>query len=248
MIIPTRRASAVAGYRGVGRWVGMHIGLIGGIGPKATSFYYESIARAFAAASTPLRLTIAHTELSLLAKNLMSDNKQAQAKEFERVTLQLQAAGAERVAITSFGGAFVGDEFAQISPLPIVDGPTALVEHLRQTGLTRVGILGTTAVMGSKLYGKLYDVCDVLSPGDDSDAAMQQCHDDYRELAFNGVATPEQRSRLFGAAQRLVDRGAQRVVLGGTDLNVIFDGSQPVPVLDSAKIHVNAIVAEALRR
>ena len=62
----------------------MHIGLIGGIGPKATSFYYESIARAFAAASTPLRLTIAHTELSVRAKNLMSDNKQAQAKEFER--------------------------------------------------------------------------------------------------------------------------------------------------------------------
>jgi hypothetical protein len=29
---------------------------------------------------------------------------------------------------------------------------------------------------------------------------------------------------------------------------VIFDGSEPVPVVDSAEVHVQAIVAEALRR
>lgn len=52
--------------------------------------------------------------------------------------------------------------------------------------------------------------------------------------------------RLFAAAQRLVDRGAQTVLLGGTDLNVVFDGSEPVPVIDSAEVHVQAIVREAL--
>ena len=224
----------------------VHIGLIGGIGPKATSFYYEAIARAFAGAGRPLSLTIAHTELSLLANNLMSDNKRAQAEEFRRVTQQLQAAGSDRVAITSFGGSFCADDFARISPLPMVDGPTALVEHLQLAGFERVGILGTTALMRTKLYGKLDGICETLTPADDNDAAMQQCHDDYRELAFNGVATEKQRTRLFGAAQRLVDRGAQSVILGGTDLNVIFDGSEPVPVIDSAEVHVRAIVADAL--
>lgn len=226
----------------------MHIGLIGGIGPKATSFYYERIVQAFAAAAKPLSLTIAHSDLRLLANNLMQDDKHAQAEEFRRVTQQLQAAGADRVAITSFGGSFCADEFARISPLPMMDGPTALVEHLQQEGFTRVGILGTTAVMSSKLYGKLDGVCEALTPADEGVAAMQQCHDDYRELAFNGFATEEQRARLFGAAQRLVNRGAQSVILGGTDLNVIFDGSEPVPVLDSAEIHVRSIVAEALAR
>jgi aspartate racemase len=226
----------------------MHIGLIGGIGPKATTFYYERIAKAFAAAAKPLSLTIAHTELALLAKNLMSNDKHAQAQEFQRVTQQLAGAGAERVAITSFGGSFCADEFARISPLPMMDGPSALVQHLQQAGLSRVGILGTTAVMSSKLYGKLDGVCECLSPADEGEDAMQQCHDDYRELAFNGMATEGQRSRLFGAAQRLCERGAQTVILGGTDLNVIFDGSEPVPVVDSAEVHVQAIVAEALRR
>ena len=225
----------------------MHIGLIGGIDPKATTFYYERIVKAFAEAARPLSLTIAHTDLGLLAKNLTSGNKRAQAEEFKRITQQLAAAGADRVAITSFGGSFCADEFATISPLPMMDGPTALVAHLQQVGLMRVGILGTTAVMGSKLYGKLDGVCEALTPADDSDAAMQQCHDDYRELAFNGMATEAQRARLFGAAQRLADRGAQSVILGGTDLNVVFDGSEPVPVVDCAEVHVQAIVAEALR-
>jgi aspartate racemase len=36
----------------------MHIGLIGGIGPAATVFYYERMVRAFAAVEQPLHLTI----------------------------------------------------------------------------------------------------------------------------------------------------------------------------------------------
>jgi aspartate racemase len=226
----------------------MHIGLIGGIGPAATAFYYQRIAKLFAKAAAPLHLTVVHTDIGLLAKNMMGGNARAQAEEYLRVTEQLAASGADRVAITSFGGSFCANEFEQISPLPVMCGPTAMAEHLRNAGLTRVGILGTTAVMGSKLYGKLDDVCETLSPADDSTAAMEQCHADYAALAFNGAATEEERARLFAAAQRLCDRGAQTVILGGTDLNVIFDGSEPVPVLDSAEVHVQAIVREALGR
>ena len=63
---------------------------------------------------------------------------------------------------------------------------------------------------------------------------------------MGGVATDELRSRLFAASQRLIDRGAETVMLGGTDLALAFDGTEPVPVIDSAEIHVQAIVKEAL--
>ena len=171
----------------------MHIGLIGGIGPKATSFYYQRIVQLFGAAAKPLSLTIVHTDIGLLAKNMASGNADAQASEYRRVTDQLVGAGADSVAITSLGGAFCADQFAQISPLPIMDGPTAMAQHLRETAVTRVGILGTTAVMGSKLYGKLHGVCEALTPADDGDDAMAQAHADYAALAMNGAATEQQR-------------------------------------------------------
>jgi aspartate racemase len=38
----------------------MHIGLIGGIGPAATEFYYRNLVRAHVAANCVLDLTIVH--------------------------------------------------------------------------------------------------------------------------------------------------------------------------------------------
>ena len=117
--------------------------------------------------------------------------------------------------------------------------------HLQEAGRSCVGLLGTSTVMGSKLYGKLDGVCEVLIP-DDAEA-MEQAHADYCALALNGAATDEQRARLYAAAQRLCDRGAEAVILGGTDLNVIFDGSDAhAPVIDSAEVHVQAIVRRAM--
>ena len=48
----------------------MHIGLIGGIGPAATAFYYQRIVQLFALAAVPLDLTIAHTDLASLMANM----------------------------------------------------------------------------------------------------------------------------------------------------------------------------------
>ena len=226
----------------------MHIGLIGGIGPAATAFYYQRIVRLFAAASASasLRLTIAHTDISFLAENMKNSDKRRQAEEYLRVTAQLAAAGADRVAITSLGGSFCANEFAQLTPLPMVDAPGAVAAHCRALGLTRVGLLGTTAVMGSRLYGTLDGVCESLTPGDDSADAAEAAHADYAAVAMRGSASEAEKGRLFAAAQRLCDRGAQTVLLGGTDLSLAFDGTEPVPVLDCAEIHVQAIVKEAL--
>ena len=223
----------------------MHIGLIGGIGPAATAFYYQRIVQLFALAAVPLDLTIAHTDLASLMANMKDKNPTAQAAEYLRVTNGLAAAGADCVAITSFGGAFCADEFDAISPLPTINGPAAMAEHLQEAGRSCVGLLGTSTVMGSKLYGKLDGVCEVLIP-DDAEA-MEQAHADYCALALNGAATDAQRDRLYAAAQQLCDRGAEAVILGGTDLNVIFDGSDAhAPVIDSAEVHVQAIVRRAM--
>jgi aspartate/glutamate racemase len=46
----------------------MHIGLIGGIGPAATEFYYRGLVARHAASGTHLELTIDHADLRELAK------------------------------------------------------------------------------------------------------------------------------------------------------------------------------------
>jgi aspartate racemase len=222
----------------------MHIGLIGGIGPAATVFYNERIVRAFDAADRTLRLTIAHTSARALSRNAAAGHVDQQVVEYQRVTDQLAAAGAEVVVITSMGGHFCAKEFAAVSPLPMIDGPEAVAAYLRQRGPRRVGILGTRVVMQTRLYGALDDLDPVVPAGEE----LGRVNDDYVAMAIAGAPTSGQRERLLAAGRALVrEQGAQAILLGGTDLNLVYDGSAfDVAVIDSAVLHVDAIVKAAM--
>ncbi|MCP5150632.1 MAG: aspartate/glutamate racemase family protein [Ectothiorhodospiraceae bacterium] len=222
----------------------MHIGLIGGIGPAATVFYYERIVAAFASIARPLHLTIGHTSALALSRNVAAGRAAEQAEEFARIARQLAAAGAQAIAVTSMGGHFCARELAAISPLPMIDGPAAVAAGLERQGIRRVGILGTRIVMQTCLYGALADLDPIAPAGDE----LAQVNDDYVAVAIAGAATADQAARLLRAGERLVrERGAEAVLLGGTDLNVVYDAAAvDFPVVDSAVLHVEAIVAAAL--
>ena len=48
----------------------MHVGLIGGIGPAATDFYYRGLIDRHVAAGIPLHCTIAHADVREMSRNL----------------------------------------------------------------------------------------------------------------------------------------------------------------------------------
>ena len=222
----------------------MHIGLIGGIGPAATVIYYERIVRAFAAAGATLNLTIGHSSAAILSRNNSQGLTQEQAEEFVRVTKQLAAAGADKVVITSMGGHFCAAEFAALSPLPMINGPDAVARFCAQDGIQRIGILGTRVVMQTALYGALTPFDPVVPQGDELD----QVHTDYVTMAVAGAASDEQRQRLLDAGRKLAhEQGAQAVLLGGTDLSLVYGGAAlDFRVIDSADVHADAVAAEAL--
>ena len=99
----------------------MHIGLIGGIGPAATDFYYRRLISTFASKKAALELTIVHADTPTLLGNLASNNAATQVAIYMKLTNRLAAAGAECVAITSVAGHFCIDAFKASSVLPVVD-------------------------------------------------------------------------------------------------------------------------------
>ena len=60
----------------------MHIGLIGGIGPAATDFYYRGLVDRHYAAGTILECTIAHADVRSMSRNLAESKAQQQAEIF----------------------------------------------------------------------------------------------------------------------------------------------------------------------
>ena len=106
----------------------MHIGLIGGIGPAATDYYYQRIIRAFLKAETELDLTTVHASSATLLPNLAANNIEGQLAIYDRLTKRLAAAGADCVVVTSIAGHFCINEFKEISPLTVID----MIEETRQ--------------------------------------------------------------------------------------------------------------------
>lgn len=222
----------------------MHIGLIGGIGPGATVFYYRALVEAHAAAERPLELTMAQAEGRDLVQNLTSGNAARQAEIFCRLLERLAAAGAEAAAVTSMGGHFCIRELTAISPLPLVNLVTEMAAALARRQVGRIGLIGTRTVMESRLYGVVPALEVVLPDGDD----LAATHDAYVAMARAGRVSAAGRElflRVGGALCR--ERGAELVVLGGTDLCLAFDGVDAgFPVLDCARVHVEALLRTSL--
>jgi aspartate racemase len=119
-----------------------------------------------------------------------------------------------------------------VNALPAVSA--AIAERAYKT----VGIIGTRMVMETRLYGVIPSAT-VLVPEDDEFDEVQA---NYGTMAMLGRVTDSQRHVFFRAGRRLVDRGAEVVLLGGTDLFLAFQGEEcRFPVLDLADVHIDAI-------
>ena len=216
----------------------MHVGLIGGIGPAATDFYYRGLVDRHAAAGIPLECTIAHADVREMSRNLQGGQAKTQAVIFAGLIRRLQAAGAQVAAVTSMGGHFCIDELLPISPLPLVHGIRAVDVAIRRSGLRKIGVLGTPLVMNSGLYGGVSTAELVAPEGEMFDRVGAA----YMAMAQIGRVTDQQRDVFFRAGEALMKRGVQAILLGGTDLFLALAGKEPpFPLVDCADIHVGAI-------
>ena len=220
----------------------MHIGLIAGMEPAAGAQYYRKLAGAFTHAEFPLELTLVHTNRSLLVANLNARDPIAQAREFARLGKRLKNAGAESMAITSFAGHFCLAALEPITPLPIINGLRAVSDTVSRKRLVRVGLLGTASAMESALYGSLEQVEVVLPEGE----MFRSVHEHYEATERRGFAADDARAYLCEAGAALCARGAEAIVLGGTDLFLAYDENPGYPVFDAADAHIDAIYRAAL--
>ncbi len=223
----------------------MHIGLIVGIGPAATDYYYRHLISAFSQAGQDLDLTMAHADTRTLLRNQSEGHVDAQVEIYQRLTDRLQRAGAEKIAITSIAGHFCIEAYKAVSTLPVVDLLAVTKREVARRGLKRVGILGTRVVMETQFYGVL-DGVEVVPPVTN----LLEVHDAYVSMASAGFATPEHRRVFMQAGSELTNaQGCESILLAGTDLALVFRrGDNPgFDILHCAEAHASAIAAAAMR-
>lgn len=226
------------------------IGLIGGMSWESSAEYYRMLNQ-----GVRDRLGPTASARCLLWSFNFSEIEELQHKgDWESLTARmtdaarrLEAGGAEMLLIctnTMHRMAPAVQAGVGIPLLHIAD-PTA--KRIKAAGFSKVGLLGTAFTMEHDFYkGRLSENhgLTVIVPDDQDRATVHKII--YEELVA-GKVTLESRDAFRAVIVRLVESGAEAVILGCTEIMLLVrPEDSPVPIFDTTQIHAEAAIAAAL--
>ncbi len=153
---------------------------------------------------------------------------------------RLEQAGAGLLAICANTLHKVAGRVRQEVGVPLVHIVEETARAALELGAARVGLLGTRITMEDGFYAEGLEArgLKALLPPAPSRGELDRII--FEELAL-GRLQPASREACLRIAGELVERGAQAVILGCTELPLLLAGSPaPAPWLDSLEIHARA--------
>ena len=161
---------------------------------------------------------------------------------------RLERAGADFLVICTNTMHKMAEEVEGVIGIPLLHIVDVTADAIRAGGNTRVGLLGTKFTMEQDFYkGRLKEKhgLEVLIP---SEEERQIVHDIlYSELCL-GEIKDLSKNKFKEIIQNLVDRGAQGVILGCTEIPLIVNQNDyAIPVYDTTALHAEAAVEFALK-
>lgn len=221
------------------------LGLIGGMSWLSTRTYYDHINRLVQArvgrqASAPLLIeSLDYTSLQRLQG---AEEWQRAGTVLAESAARLEAAGATAILIGANAMHKVYDQVAAAVAVPVLHIAECVGERMARDGVKRAALIGTRNVMVESFYRKKLIARDIelLPPEmkfvDTLDRII------YDELML-GKATRQAERELKTMMVELQRDGAQAVVLGCTELEMVVDvDANVLPIYDCTRIHAEAAV------
>jgi aspartate racemase len=224
------------------------IGLIGGMSWESSAEYYRIINR-----EVRRRLGGVHSARSLMWSVDFGEIEHLQHQgDWDELTRQmidaatrLERGGADFVVLCTNTMHRMADEVAAAIRIPLLHIADPTAEKIRTAGFSKVGLLGTAFTMEQDFYkGRLQKLfgLDVLVPDADDRRVVHDII--YKELVA-GEVRPESRLAYRAIMARLIERGAQAIILGCTEIMLLISESA-VPLFDTTTLHALAAVDRAL--
>jgi aspartate racemase len=229
------------------------IGILGGMGPEATLKLFGKII-----ANTPAAKDQEHLRVVIDSNPKVPDRTAAilgggasPVPAMQAGIAALKRAGADFVVIPCVSAHYFLDELQRETGLPILSMFDVTAEHIRQyhPPIRRVGMLATT---GTLQGGRFRDT--LQRSGIETLAPLEADQERVMAAIYEIKGAPGARSRdAIGAeiraiAGRLIQRGAQGVVAGCTEIPLVLNpGDLPAPVFDTLLLLARAAIAAAGR-
>jgi aspartate racemase len=220
------------------------VGLLGGMSWESTAVYYRLLNEAVhervgGHASAPLVVwSVDFAEIEALQQ---AGDWAEQGRILGEAAAALQRAGVDAIALATNTLHLVADDITARIDVPFIDLIDVVGAATEAAGHQRVGILATGYTMDSDLYpSRLAKFgAEVLVPDVDDRAEVHRVI--FEELV-HGVVRHESRAAYLAVIDRLVERGADAVILACTEIGLLVrDGDAAVPLLDTTALHCAAL-------
>lgn len=227
-----------------------HIGLIGGLSPESTIEYYKIICEEYNRLKGGFNfpaITIRSLNLQEIAELMEEIQWSSVADKIVTAAYDLQRAGADFAAITSNTPHNAYDMIKKMSPIEILSIMDATAEEIKKDGFSRVGLLGTKYTMELGYFERALEQHGIETIVPDAQDRGFVNHVIWEELV-HGKVTYAAKQGYQEIIQKMVNRGAQGVILGCTEIPLLIKPEDvPLKTYDTATIHAKAILGYALR-
>lgn len=222
------------------------LGMIGGMSWESTSVYYRLLNQ-----GVRDRLGGLHSAKILLYSVEFNEIAQLQHHGqwpeagilLGRAAQMLEQAGAQGLIIATNTMHKIADQVSASVSLPLLHIADSTGRAVVQAGHNRVGLLATAFTMEQDFYKghlqKHYGI-DVLVP---DDQARSVVHDVIYKQLCQGIVTEDSRDEYLRIMEGLRSRGAQAVILGCTEIDLLVSQSDTdLPLFDSTALHASDAV------
>ena len=226
------------------------IGLIGGMSWESSGEYYRLINEAVKAklggfhSAKCLLYSVDFADIEILQRE---GKWPAAARMLVSAAKSLESGGADFIVFCTNTMHKAADEIQAQTHIPFLHIADATAQRVKEAGLRKIGLLGTRFTMEEDFYkGRLAREfgLQVNVPNANEREIVHRVI--YDELVL-GEIRPGSKRRYLDIIGRLVNEGAEGVILGCTEIGLlVHEGDCAVPLFDTTKIHALAAVEYAL--
>jgi aspartate racemase len=225
------------------------IGMLGGMSWESSAEYYRlanEVVRERLGGLHSARCVLVSVDFADIEELQVSGRWEQAGKVLAAEAAQVQAAGAEVLLLCTNTMHKVADQVQAAIDIPLLHIADVAAAAVSAAGVRTVGLLGTAFTMEQDFYVDRLAASglDVLVPPAPDRAEVHRII--YDELCL-GIVRDESRRVYREVIERLVVAGAQGIILGCTEIELLITaGDSPVPVFPTTRLHVEAAVDLAL--
>jgi aspartate racemase len=225
------------------------IGLLGGMSWESTALYYSllnELVRERLGGYHSARCLVASVDFASIEEMQRAGDWASAGAMLAAEARLLEDAGAELLLLCTNTMHNVADRIEQATTVPFLHLADVTARAVVAAGVGSVAFLGTGFSMRDTFHTDRIAQHGLTVTVPEAEE-QQMVHDVIYDELVHGIVRDESRASYQRIIQALVDRGAQGVILGCTEIELLITPADvDVPVFPTTRLHVEAAVAAAL--